>query len=105
MGSQRGERTAPGRRDIRGRSTTPSRAKDELFHSAVEGALDTFGARLDELTVGLDDPPRSLPRASGSPHACTAESPEIAQLGTAGSRHGRRDIDAAVHTSGTRDRS
>ena len=31
-------------------------SKEELFHAAVEDALDAFGARLDELTVGLDDP-------------------------------------------------
>lgn len=30
--------------------------KEELFHAAVEDALDTYGAALDQLTVGLDDP-------------------------------------------------
>jgi AcrR family transcriptional regulator len=30
--------------------------KEELFHAAVDDALDAFGAILDELTVGLTDP-------------------------------------------------
>ena len=30
--------------------------KDELFQAAVEDALDAYGAVLDRLTVGLDDP-------------------------------------------------
>src|SRR6516225_11064025 len=31
-------------------------SKEELFQAAVEDALDAFGAALDQLTVGLDDP-------------------------------------------------
>jgi AcrR family transcriptional regulator len=31
-------------------------SKEELFQAAVEDALDSFGAALDHLTVGLDDP-------------------------------------------------
>jgi AcrR family transcriptional regulator len=31
-------------------------SKDELFQAAVEDALDAFGAVLDQLTAGLDDP-------------------------------------------------
>ena len=31
-------------------------SKEELFRAAVDDALDLFGAVLDELTAGLDDP-------------------------------------------------
>jgi AcrR family transcriptional regulator len=31
-------------------------SKEELFQAAVEDALDAFGAVLDQLTTGLDDP-------------------------------------------------
>jgi AcrR family transcriptional regulator len=31
-------------------------SKDELFQAAVEDALDAYGAVLDQLTIGLDDP-------------------------------------------------
>ena len=31
-------------------------SKEQLFHAAVEDALDAYGALLDELTADIDDP-------------------------------------------------
>jgi AcrR family transcriptional regulator len=83
-------------------------SKHELFHAAVEDALDTFGARLDELTVGLDDPAEVLAQSFRLAARLHRREPELSKvllhhgLALVGSDSGlapwaRRDIDAAVH--------
>ena len=83
-------------------------SKEELFHAAVEDALDTFGARLDELTVGLDDPADVFAQSFRLTARLHRREPELSKvllhngLALVGSDSGlapraRRDIDAAVH--------
>ena len=83
-------------------------SKDELFHAAVEDALDTFGARLDELTVGLDEPAEVFAQSFRLAARLHRREPELSKvllhngLALVGSDSGlapwaRRDIDAAVH--------
>jgi hypothetical protein len=83
-------------------------SKDELFHAAVEDALDTFGARLDELTVGLDDPAEVFAQSFRLAARLHRREPELSKvllhngLALVGSDSGlapwaRRDIDVVVH--------
>jgi AcrR family transcriptional regulator len=84
------------------------RGKEELFHAAVEDALDAFGARLDELTAGLDDPAEVFAQSFRLTGRLHRREPELSKvllhngLGLVGSHDGlapraRRDIESAAH--------
>ncbi|MEV4049830.1 TetR/AcrR family transcriptional regulator [Amycolatopsis sp. NPDC049688] len=81
--------------------------KEQLFQAAVEDALDTHGALLDELTTGLDDPAQVFAQSFRLTGRLHRRHPELSKVLL---RHGleladsevglapraRRDIDAAV---------
>ena len=82
-------------------------SKEELFHAAVEDALDGFGALLDELTEGLEDPAVIFAQSFRLTGRLHRRQPELSKvllhngLAIAGSDKGlapraRRDIEAAV---------
>jgi AcrR family transcriptional regulator len=50
-------------------------SKDELFDAAVEDALESFGATMDQLTVGMDDPAQVFAQSFRPPAGCTAAGP------------------------------
>ncbi len=80
--------------------------KEELFHAAVEEALDRHGAILDELTADLDDPAQVFAqsfRLTGRLHRRNPElskvllrDAESGQLGQRPAPRARRDIEAAA---------
>jgi len=81
--------------------------KEQLYQAAVENALDTFGALLDELTTGLDDPAQVFAqgfRLTGRLHRRHPELSkvllhyglELATSETGLAPRARRDIEAAV---------
>jgi AcrR family transcriptional regulator len=81
--------------------------KEELFQAAVEDALDAFGAALDQLTVGLDDPAQVFAQSFRLAGRLHRRQPELSKvllhngLALAGSDKGlapraRRDIENAV---------
>ena len=82
-------------------------SKEELFHAAVEDALDAHGAVLDQLTAGLDDPAEVFAQSFRLTGRLHRRDPELSKvllnygLALAGSAKGlapraRRDIEAAV---------
>ena len=82
-------------------------SKEELFQAAVEDALDAFGAALDQLTVGLDDPAQVFAQSFRLTGRLHRRQPELSKvllhngLALAGSDKGlapraRRDIENAV---------
>jgi AcrR family transcriptional regulator len=82
-------------------------SKDELFAAAVEDALDAFGAALDHLTVGLDDPAQVFAQSFRLTGRLHRRQPELSKvllhngLALAGSDKGlapraRRDIENAA---------
>jgi len=81
--------------------------KEELFHAAVEDALDAFGAALDALSTEQDDPAEVFARSfrlTGRLHRLQPELSKVLLhhgLSLAGSDKGlapraRRDLDAAA---------
>src|SRR5262245_26454051 len=79
-------------------------SKEELFQVAVEDALDAFGAMLDQLTVGLDDPAQVFAQSFRRTGRLHRRQPELSKvllnngLALAGSDKGlapraRRDIE------------
>jgi AcrR family transcriptional regulator len=81
--------------------------KEELFHAAVDDALDAFGAILDELTVGLTDPAEVFAQSFRLTGRLHRREPELSKvllhhgLALAGSDKGlapraQRDIEAAA---------
>ena len=81
--------------------------KEELFQAAVEDALDAFGAVLDQLTIGLDDPAQVFAQSFRLTGRLHRRQPELSKvllhngLALAGSEKGlapraRRDIENAV---------
>lgn len=82
-------------------------SKDELFHAAVEAALEVHGAALDQLTVGMDDPADIFAQSFRLTGRLHRRSPELSKvllhngLALAASGKGlapraRRDIEAAA---------
>lgn len=82
-------------------------SKDELFHAAVEDALDAYGAMLDKLTIGLDDPAQVFAQSFRLTGRLHRRDPELSKvllhngLALAGSDKGlapraRRDIENAA---------
>jgi AcrR family transcriptional regulator len=82
-------------------------SKEALFQAAVEDALDVFGAVLDELTGGLDDPAEVFAQSFRLTGRLHRRQPEISKvllhngLAMAGSDRGlapraRRDIENGV---------
>jgi AcrR family transcriptional regulator len=82
--------------------------KEDLFDAAVEDALESFGAAMDRLTVGIDDPAHVFAqsfRLSGRLHRRWPELSKVLLrngLTLAASNRGlapraRRDIEAAAH--------
>ncbi|MCP3785034.1 TetR/AcrR family transcriptional regulator [Micromonospora sp. A3M-1-15] len=82
-------------------------SREQLFQAAVEDALDRYGALLDELTVGLDDPAHVFAQSFRLTGRLHRRSPELSKvllnngLALAGSGKGlapraRRDIDDGV---------
>jgi AcrR family transcriptional regulator len=81
--------------------------KEQLYQAAVEDALDTLGAMLDELTTGLDDPAQVFAqsfRLTGRMHRKCPElskvllhhGHELATSANGLAPRARRDIEAAV---------
>ncbi|MGI5132254.1 TetR/AcrR family transcriptional regulator [Pseudonocardia sp. CA-107938] len=81
--------------------------KEQLYQAAVEDALDTLGAVLDELTTDLDDPAQVFAQSFRLTGRMHRKCPELSKVllhhghELATSAHGlaprvRRDIDAAV---------
>ncbi|MET8997842.1 TetR/AcrR family transcriptional regulator [Amycolatopsis sp. Hca4] len=81
--------------------------KEQLYRAAVEDALDTHGALLDELTTGLDDPAQVFAQSFRLTGRLHRKHPELSkvllhhglELATAESGlapRARRDIEAAV---------
>ncbi|WP_037321400.1 TetR/AcrR family transcriptional regulator [Amycolatopsis orientalis] len=81
--------------------------KEQLFQAAVEDALDTHGALLDELTAGLDDPAQVFAQSFRLTGRLHRRHPELSKvllhhgLELATSKSGlapraHRDIEAAV---------
>ncbi|WP_439381466.1 TetR/AcrR family transcriptional regulator [Amycolatopsis lexingtonensis] len=81
--------------------------KEQLYQAAIEDALDTHGALLDELTAGLDDPAQVFAqsfRLTGRLHRRHPELSKVLlhhglELSTSDSGlapRARRDIEAAV---------
>ncbi|MFC0430811.1 TetR/AcrR family transcriptional regulator [Kutzneria buriramensis] len=81
--------------------------KEQLYQAAVEDALDTHGALLDELTTGLDDPAQVFAQSFRLTGRLHRRHPELSKvllhygLELATSESGlapraRRDIEAAV---------
>jgi AcrR family transcriptional regulator len=82
-------------------------SREQLFQAAVEDALDRYGALLDELTVGLDDPARVFAQSFRLTGRLHRRSPELSKvllnngLALAGSDRGlapraRRDVEDGV---------
>ncbi|MCX5046396.1 TetR/AcrR family transcriptional regulator [Aldersonia sp. NBC_00410] len=82
-------------------------SKDELFHAAVEDALDRHGAVLDELTADLDDPAQIFAQSFRLTGRLHRRDPELSKVllrdgpNLLGSDKGlapraRRDIEAAA---------
>ncbi|SCL51151.1 TetR/AcrR family transcriptional regulator [Micromonospora chersina] len=82
-------------------------SREQLFQAAVEDALDRYGALLDELTVGLDDPAHVFAQSFRLTGRLHRRSPELSKvllnngLALAGSEKGlapraRRDIEDGV---------
>lgn len=82
-------------------------SKDELFHAAVEDALDRHGAVLDELTADLDDPAQVFAQSFRLTGRLHRRDPELSKVllrdgpSLVGSDKGlapraRRDIEAAA---------
>jgi len=82
-------------------------SREQLFGAAVEDALDRYGAVLDELTVGLDDPAHVFAQSFRLTGRLHRRSPELSKvlltngLALAGSDKGlapraRRDIEHGV---------
>jgi AcrR family transcriptional regulator len=82
-------------------------SKEELFQAAVEDALDAFGAALDQLTIGLDDPAQVFAQSFRLTGRLHRRQPDLSKvllrngLALAGSDKGlapraRRDIENAV---------
>lgn len=82
-------------------------SREQLFQAAVEDALDRYGALLDELTVGLDDPARVFAQSFRLTGRLHRRSPELSKvllnngLALANSDRGlapraRRDIEDGV---------
>jgi len=82
--------------------------KEELFHAAVEDALDVIGALLDELTTDLDDPAQVFAQSFRLVGRLHRRNPELSKvlltngLALVSSDKGlapraRRDIHAAIH--------
>ena len=82
-------------------------SREQLFQAAVEDALDRYGAVLDELTVGLDDPAHVFAQSFRLTGRLHRRSPELSKvllnngLALAGSGRGlapraRRDIEDGV---------
>jgi|SRR5581483_4725300 len=81
--------------------------KEELFRAAVEDALEAFGARLDELSAGVDDPAAAFAQSFRLCGRLHRRHPELSQvllhhgLALVRSERGltprtRRDIEAGV---------
>lgn len=81
--------------------------KEQLYQAAVEDALDTHGALLDELTTGLNDPAHVFAQSFRLTGRFHRRNPELSKvllnngLALAGSDKGlapraRRDIEAAA---------
>jgi AcrR family transcriptional regulator len=81
--------------------------KEELFHAAVEDALDAYGAALDQLTTDLDDPAQVFAQSFRLVGRLHRRAPELSKvllrngLILAGADKGlapraRRDIEHAV---------
>ncbi|WP_086837988.1 TetR/AcrR family transcriptional regulator [Amycolatopsis kentuckyensis] len=81
--------------------------KEQLYQAAIEDALDTHGALLDELTTGLDDPAQVFAQSFRLTGRLHRRHPELSKvllhhgLELAHSKNGlapraRRDIEAAV---------
>jgi AcrR family transcriptional regulator len=82
-------------------------SREQLFQAAVEDALERYGALLDELTVGLDDPAQVFAQSFRLTGRLHRRSPELSKvllsngLALAGSDKGlapraRRDIEDGV---------
>jgi AcrR family transcriptional regulator len=82
-------------------------SREQLFQAAVEDALDRYGALLDELTVGLDDPAHVFAQSFRLTGRLHRRNPELSKvllnngLALAGSDKGlapraRRDIEDAA---------
>jgi AcrR family transcriptional regulator len=82
-------------------------SKDELFQAAVADALDDWGAALDTLTVGLDDPAQVFAqsfRLTGRMHrrhpdlsrVLVRNGLDLARSDTGLAPRARRDVEAAV---------
>ncbi|MFY1634840.1 TetR/AcrR family transcriptional regulator [Solwaraspora sp. WMMB335] len=82
-------------------------SREQLFQAAVEDALDRYGALLDELTVGLDDPAHVFAQSFRLTGRLHRRQPELSKvllsngLALAGSDKGlapraRRDIEDGV---------
>jgi AcrR family transcriptional regulator len=82
-------------------------SREQLFQAAVEDALDRYGALLDELTVGLDDPAHVFAQSFRLTGRLHRRNPELSKvllnngLVLAGSDRGlapraRRDIEDGV---------
>ncbi|GAA4886151.1 TetR/AcrR family transcriptional regulator [Actinomycetospora straminea] len=81
--------------------------KEQLFHAAVEDALETFGQTLDTLTEDIDDPAEAFAQSFRLTGRLHRRHPELSKvllnngLALASSGQGlagraRRDVDAAV---------
>ena len=82
-------------------------SKDELFHAAIEDALDGFGTVLDQLTLDMDDPAEIFAQSFRLTGRLHRREPELSKvllhngLALVGSAMGlapraRRDLDAAA---------
>ncbi|MEU5789602.1 TetR/AcrR family transcriptional regulator [Micromonospora purpureochromogenes] len=82
-------------------------SREQLYQAAVEDALERYGALLDELTVGLDDPAHVFAQSFRLTGRLHRRSPELSKvllsngLALAGSNKGlapraRRDIEDGV---------
>ena len=82
-------------------------SKEELFQAALEDALDAYGALLDQLTIGLDDPAEVFAqsfRLTGRLHRRQPQLSKVllhnamALVGSTGglAPRARRDLDAAA---------
>ena len=82
-------------------------SKDELFHAAVDAALEIHGAALDQLTVGMDDPAEIFVQSFRLTGRLHRRSPELSKVllhnglalvasGKGLAPRARRDIEAAA---------
>lgn len=83
--------------------------KEELFDAAVEAALDSFGAAMDQLTAGIGDPAQVFAQSFRLTGRLHRRRPDLSKvllhngLALAGSDKGlapraRRDIEAGMRT-------